>query len=64
MAIIYYLIKINREVLILQLFDGKQEYFFIYNGAKLKINNNTPIKDIFESLNPLVKVFESKNVIG
>jgi hypothetical protein len=65
MAIIYYLIKINREVLILQFFDGKLEFFFIYNGAKLKINNNTPIKDIFDmSLNPLVKVFESKNIIG
>ena len=65
MAIIYYLIKINREVLILQFFDGKLEFFFIYNCAKLKINNNTPIKDIFDmSLNPLVKVFESKNIIG
>ena len=64
MAIIYYFIKLRREGLILKVLDDKLELLFIYNGMKLIIDN-THIKDIFShSLSPLVKVFDSKIVIG
>ena len=64
MAIIYYFIKLKREALILKVFDDKLELLFIYNGMKLIIDN-THIKDIFShSLSPLVKVFDSKIIVG
>ena len=64
MAIIYYFIKLKREALILKVFDDKLELLFIYNGMKLIIDN-THIKDIFSaSLNPLVRVFDSKIIVG
>ena len=63
MAIIYLFIKINREILILEVLDDKLNYFFIFNGSKLVIDN-TPIKDIFMTFSPLVNVLESKTIIG
>ena len=65
MAIIYFFIKLKRESLILEILDDKLEIIFLYNSAKLIIDN-THIKDIFFSYctNPTVNVFDSKNVIG
>ncbi len=63
-AIIYYFIKIKREDLILKSFDKIEELDFLYNAQKLKILDRTPIKKIFDSINPNITVIEKQNLMG
>ena len=56
-ALFYYYMKFDRiNHILTAISGGKQEFFFSYNYNKLKIGDETPIKDIFlNDPNPYVK---------
>ena len=35
--------------------------YFIYNGSKMMILNETPIKDVFPGINPTIIVFDANS---
>ena len=61
--IIHFYIKINNIREIMRVFNFKTS--FVNNSTVLRINDNTPIKKIFNNnLNPCVLVDDNDNLIG